>query len=150
MTTTTTSSIYPPAVAMCIEHVRDRGACTFMELIDMFPDYFMPVFGKETMTVGVHPVGDGVTMTPMFNPPNVVLWNTSSPEFILVIEATLAHERRVVIERTGVEQYRGSKLIEDCNVKIPLPVIDFDEEIAAEGYDEPHFLPAVFAWAGAE
>lgn len=93
-------------------------------------------------------------MTGMSDPRNVVLWNCGTPELLAVIEAML-DDPRVVIERTTVEHYRlsGMELIEDYDVEyaeeeVPLPAVDFGDEITPDGYDTPTWVPVMFAWAG--
>jgi hypothetical protein len=144
------------AIDTCVEYVHEWGAATFMELADAV-DCSVNVHGEETMTVGTHPVGNGVTMTPMSNPCNVVLWNGAAAEFLAVIEGMLAREPRVVLERTSCENHCicGTVLRTHYNDEDGdeedgprLPVIDFGDPIAADGYAEPHWLPVMFAWAG--
>jgi hypothetical protein len=161
MNTTTTTFDFPRAVEAAIEYVEERGAVTFMELHDHLagPQFGRIFSGEETMTIGHHSIGNGVTMTPMSDPPNVVLWNCGSPELLAVIEAMLA-DGRVVIERTSVELYRGEGMVlledydedQDDYKEVRLPALDFSEESVAEidpaGYDTPHWVPVMFAWAG--
>jgi hypothetical protein len=157
MNTFTTTFDFPQAVEAAIEYVEEQGAVTFMGLHDRLAGQFGPRFftGDETMTIGHHSIGNGVTMTPMSDPPNVVLWNCGSPELLAVIEAML-DDPRVVIERTTVEHYRnnGMQLIEDYNedqddyTEVLLPALDFSEEIDPAGYVTPHWAPVMFAWAG--
>lgn len=144
----------PTPIEAAIEFVHDYGAVTFMQLADHLSG--LPIHGDEVMTVGRHAVGDGATMTAMSNPPNVVLWNGAAAEFLAVIEQMLAQEPRVVLERTSVERYMhgGMQLLadytDDGREEILLPAVDFGDEIAAEGYDGPTWLPVLFTWAGAE
>ena len=62
------------AIDICVGHVQEYGAATFMDLADAVR-CCMDIHGEETMTVGTHPVGNGFTMSSMSNPPNVVVWN---------------------------------------------------------------------------
>jgi hypothetical protein len=145
------------AIDTCAEYVREWGAATFMELADAV-GCGVDIHGEETMTVGTHPVGNGVSMSPMSNPPNVVLWNGAAAEFLAVIEGLLAREPRVVLERTDANIYTtidGMVLQAHYNRADGeeedgprLPVIDFDDPIARDGYAKPHWLPVMFAWAG--
>lgn len=163
MNTVTTIFDFPRAVEACVDLVEERGAVTFMELHDHLSYRLgLPVDlkGDEVMTIGHHSIGDGVTMTPMSDPPNVILWNCGSPEFIAVLEAMLEREPRVVLERTSVDLYRGNgmQLIEDYDedqddyTEVLLPALDFSGEAVAEidpaGYDTRHWVPVMFAWAG--
>jgi hypothetical protein len=146
------------AVEACVRHIDKCATVTFMELCDFLGGrYGLPadLCGDEVMTVGHHSIGDGVTMTPMNDPPNVILWNSGSPELFAVVEAILA-DGRVVLEGTSVEVYsrRGMQLLEDYDEdqddysEVPLPAIDFSDDVVvqinADGYDRPHWLPVVF------
>ena len=130
-----------------------------MDLADTL-DCSVDIHGEETMTVGAHPVGNGVNMTPMSNPPNVVLWNGAAAEFLAVIEGMLAREPRgwslsalmpITTAHWGMvlqTHYNNAYGEEENGPR--LPVIDFGEPIAVDGYAEPHWLPLMFAWAGAD
>ncbi|OBB71570.1 hypothetical protein [Mycobacterium sp. 852014-52144_SCH5372336] len=143
---------FEAAVGAAIELVETEGAITFMRLADRVDDRFgIEIHGDKTMTIGNHTVGDGTTMTTVADPTNVVLWNGAAPQFLELVEAVLA-ERHVVLERTTVEHYRlsGMELLEDYSddghEEVPLPAIDFGDDLGVDGYEVPTWLPVMFAW----
>ena len=144
------------AIDTCVAHVHEYGAATFMDLADrVYSRLGGDIHGQETMTVGTHAVGNGFTMLSMSNPPNVVVWNGATTIFLEVIEGMLAREPRVVLERTYAHRYDGDGMVlrthygpEEYGPR--LPVLDFGDPIAADGYDMPHWLPVMFAWAGTD
>lgn len=144
-----------PLVDATIEFVHDQGPVTFMELADnLSATGGVSIRGDMTMVLGRHAVGDGIVMTRLSNPLNVVLWNCGSADFLHIIELMLDREPRVVLERTSVEHYalKGAVLVEDytedARPETCLPSIDFDDELGADGYEVPTWLPVLFAWAG--
>ncbi|ORB68803.1 hypothetical protein [Mycolicibacterium tusciae] len=142
------------AVEAAIDLVRDQGAVTVMDVADEVSQFGIRILGKETMTIGNHAVGDGVGTTPMADPPNVVLWNCGTVEFLAVIEAMLAKEPRIVLERTDAATYEAGGMVlledytDDGREGVRLPAIDFGDELFVDGYLVPTWLPVMFAWSG--
>ena len=67
----------------------------------------------------------------------------------------LAREPRVVLERTDAQSYDADGMVlrthyESEEYGPRLPVLDFGDPIAADGYETPHWLPVMFAWAGTD
>ena len=136
-----------------IEFVHDQGAVDFVDLAEYLRARGVPSDGELTLLLGKHAIGDGVFTTQPLNPRNVVLWHHGSAELMTIIELILHREPQVVLERTDVEHYRRSgveRLMYHANGSSPLPAVDFGEELVAGGYEEPTWLPVMFAWAGVE
>lgn len=104
------------------------------------------------MALGRHAVA-GVPATAGSRRDDLVVWNGGDAQFIAVIEAMLATEPRVGLERTSVDySYRGGM----CLCKYydgeygdgpPLPAVDIGAPVKGH-YHEPHWLPVLFSWAG--